>query len=111
MDPRLIKFVVIGSLIACVSGCATAPALECPIGLISVEAGACMKPLSRRPTNQDNRPIPFDPKKVDNSPIRLPDGTVLPFSKAVVHGSAMTGEKDTNPLSKPGVQAIPAATR
>lgn len=43
----------------------------CPPGTLLTTDMQCVKPRPAKPVEVDNRPIPYDPKKVDTSPIRV----------------------------------------
>jgi hypothetical protein len=110
-DRRRSPVLVVASLFLVVSfgGCATQTPMppECPSGYERVSLTDCAPIRKAKLRDVDNRPIPYDPRKIDNSPIRLPDGQTVPYTQRVPPSSAMTGEKGTNPLSKTGAQAVP----
>jgi len=94
------------------SGCASAPPplADCPAGYVRLDEGVCMPVAKQKPKEIDQRPIPYNPNKADNSPIRLPDGQLVPYKRRVPPATAMTGEKSTNPFAKTGAQAVPAGS-
>lgn len=92
------------------SGCASAPAplVDCPAGYVRLDEGVCMPSAKQKPKEIDQRPIPYNPNKVDNSPIRMPDGQMVPYKRLAPPATAMAVETGTNPFAKTGAQAVPA---
>lgn len=106
------RLVMVVLFTAGLAACATEPPppVECSVGYAPISPTNCAPLPKVRPKDVDNRPIPYDPKKIDNSPIKLPDGQKVPFEKRVPPSSAMTGEKSTNPFAKTGAQAAPTSS-
>ena len=75
---EVLLVVSVGLLSAGLAGCVSSatpppsPPTSCPIGQLLTDQMQCITPMRKtKPAEVDNRPIPYDPTKVDRSPIKV----------------------------------------
>ena len=72
---EVLLVVLVGLLSAGLAGCVSSappPPPFCPPGQLLTDQMQCITPMRKtKPTEVDNRPIPYDPTKVDRSPIKV----------------------------------------
>ena len=65
----------VGLLSTGLAGCVSSPPPpppSCPPGQLLTDQMQCITPIRKtKPAEVDNRPIPYDPTKVDKSPIKV----------------------------------------
>lgn len=73
----MVRLVAAGLVSIGLAGCVSSapppqPLPTCPPGQLLTDQMQCITPLRKtKPAEVDNRPIPYDPTKVDRSPIKI----------------------------------------